>query len=137
MAAPTLDKPRHVLTCSSAKDIPSVEDLATSYRGWLEAYVNDAERNFGVYRPAGPGKWGIGFGGQHRRVGLLRRCFTRYALFPHTRIPSHPLPSDSEAILNDWAIVGTDLFAAMEKYKIIASHVADPESAERPASTGR
>ena len=138
MAAPALDKDKHALTCPSAKEILCVEDLIASYQKWLEAYVNDTKRSFGVYRPVRSGGWEISLRNPPAKAtGLLRRCLARYTFFPHTKVPSCTFPSDSEAILNDWAVVGTDLFAAMQKYKIVASHVADSESAGHPAATSK
>ena len=138
MAAPALDKPKHALACSYAKeDPPCTEDLIASYRAWLKVYINDPKRVFGVYRTAGLGKWEIAFrNSPGRAAGLLRRCFARYTLFPRTTVPSPTFPPESEAMLNDWVVVGTDLFAAMQEYKI-ASHVAHPESAEHPTATCR
>jgi hypothetical protein len=139
MAAPTVDKAEHAPTGSYAKEVlPRVEDLAASYRDWLKTYVNDTKRIFGVYRPAQFGRWEIAFRNSRAKdTGLLRRCLTRYTFFPRTKVPSCTLPSESEAMLNDWAVVGTDLFEAMQQYKIIASNVADPESAEHPATASR
>ena len=123
-------------TPSYAKEIlPRAEDLAASYRDWLKAYVTDPKRIFGIYRPAGLGKWEVAFRNLPAKTGnLLRRCLARYTVFPHTKIPSCSFPSESEAIMNDWVVVGTDLFAAMQEYKIIAPHVADPESAEHSST---
>ena len=137
MAAPTLDKTMNAQTCAYAKGVlPSAEDLAASYRDWLKAYVTDAKRVLGIYRPAELGRWEVAFRNPSAKgTNMFRRCLARYTFFPRTRTPSCIFPSDSEAILNDWAVVGTDLFAAIEKYKIVAPHVADPESAEHSATT--
>jgi hypothetical protein len=137
MAAPVLDKIKDAPTCAYVgEDAPSAEDLVASYQSWLETYISDAKRIFGVYRPAASGKWDIAVCNPPSKAsGFLRRALVRYTFFPHTKAPSCAFASDSEAILNDWAIVGTDLFRSMQQYKIVASHVADPKSAERPATT--
>lgn len=139
MAAPALDKPKHAPTCAYAKEVLSCnEDLAASYRDWLKAYVSDPKRLFGIYRPAELGKWEIALRNPSAKTGnLVRRWFARYTFFPHTKIPSCRFPSGYEAILNDWTVVGTDLFATMQQYKINASDVPDPGSARHPAATSR
>ncbi|MGA2133905.1 MAG: hypothetical protein ABSH50_16545, partial [Bryobacteraceae bacterium] len=60
------------------------------------------------------------------------RAFRRFALFPHNSVPSLNFASDEEAILNDWAVVGADLFDSMQKYKSIDHDVTAADSAEFP-----
>jgi hypothetical protein len=140
MAAPAQLTEKHALTCPpEEKPAPCArfESLAASYQDWLESYVKDHNRIFGVYRPTSFGRLELSVSCKNKVASLLGHYLSRYRFFPRTKVPSWTFPSDDEAILNDWAIVGTDLFEAMQQYKIVASHVADPASLEHPTTTSR
>jgi hypothetical protein len=137
MAAPVLDNINHAPSCAYIWNDPrSPRELAASYENWLGAYTSAANRAWGVYRPAASGKWEIAVYGPPEK-GFLRHMLAYFDFFPHTKGPSITLASDSEASLNDWAIVGTDLFGVMQQCKIVGSNVLDPESAEHPTAASR
>lgn len=96
--------------------------LEQAYEAWLRNYMNQPGRTWGVYRPAenefvirafsAPADKGSIF-------GYVRDLMAHYAFFPRTPVLSHPrFLSDEDAVLNDWAIVGTDLYGAIRQYRM-------------------
>ena len=69
----------------------------------------------------------------------LCRAWKSFAFFPRTKIIEVSLPSDFDAVSSDWAMVGSDLYQALQKYKMDSrcvrteSDTSEPE----PATTTR
>ena len=119
------------------------EDLGRAYEAWFRSYVEQSgTRNLGVYSPicgspAG-GALAVRFGNKvdkpeaHSRIrGLLKR----FRFFPDTEVPAlRWFTSDSEALFNDWVMIGSDLYGAIQQYKIESPSVGtDNETARTTA----
>ena len=119
-----------------------LDQIEASYKAWLQAYSTSRETSsFCLYRssaeshalsfdPVTP------FGRLSARRGLFHsiwRGISSFSLFPYTDVMPQrrmDLASDEEAILNDWAVAGSDLYHAYCGCKIFSQHGADPRPAE-------
>jgi len=116
------DRPSAGRNPSHAGPSCAVAGLEQAYEVWLRNYMNQPGRTWGVYRPAGNAFAIRAFRGPADKgsiFGYVRNLLAHYAFFPKTPVLSHPrFLSDEDAVLNDWAIVGTDLYGAMQQYRM-------------------
>jgi hypothetical protein len=133
MAIAQVEKPSAEVKQSASSRLAEMEQ---AYERWLRNYVNQPGKTWGVYCPtenalvvrvfSGPEASGSVF-------NYMRGFLKHYSFFPETPIPSSPrFVSDHEAVLNDWAMVGSDLYGAIQKYRMNSPFVRlDTETDER------
>jgi len=105
----------------------SVKDLETAYEHWFGDYIDQAaNRALGVYSPVGKAIM-VRFDSKAEETkasSYVRGILKYFTLFPNTKVPSRRwFSSDSEALFNDWVMVGSDLYGAIQQYKIESPHV--------------
>ena len=87
-----------------------------AYEEWFRQYVDRQQRKCsGVYR-ASDGKLTVREPKPRRLIGWLKGM-RGFGFFPRTRIPRFQFPSDEETLARDSVLVGTDLYAAIQKCK--------------------
>jgi hypothetical protein len=107
----------------SAPPTRSPKDWEVAYEGWYRWYVDQASaRVLGVYAPTGA-SLAVRFDNEAKETVGRRRgirwLMKHFNFFPNTEVPSHRwFASDTDAILNDWAMIGSDLYGAVQQYKI-------------------
>ena len=73
----------------------------------------------------------------HGTFSSLCHAWKSFAFFPHTKTIKVSLPSDWDAIASDWAVVGSDLYQALQKYKMNSACVRTECDTSEPATTAR
>src|ERR1035438_1502781 len=73
----------------------------------------------------------------HGTFSNLCHAWKSFAFFPHTKTIKVSLPSDWDAIASDWAVVGSDLYQALQKYKMNSARVRAECDTSEPATTAR
>jgi len=120
--------------------------MEATYEAWLHAYSEALERtSFSMYRFSGqPHSISFSpvtpFGQLGARRGIFQSMWhgiSSFSLFPYTDVlpqRSMDLTPDEEAILNDWAVTGSDLYRAYRGCKILSQHGPNPRTAEAASS---
>jgi hypothetical protein len=105
-----------------------IEALESAYKNWYAAYMSRPNSTWGTYVPLN-GKLHLcgGFAEVNapRNEGVLMsiwRGIKNFGFFPDTPVKACRLfENDSDALLSDWAIVGSDLYEAIQQYRIDAA----------------
>jgi hypothetical protein len=110
----------------------SAEALEHAYEAWFHHYLGSGVQ-MGVYAPSAHG---IAIClGKPKNFNSLRAKLKWLTFFPDSKIPSHRwFASDSDAVFNDWVMVGSDLYGAIQQFKIESPHVR-PEHRESGISS--
>ncbi|MGO9230591.1 MAG: hypothetical protein ACLQKA_15480 [Bryobacteraceae bacterium] len=97
-------------------------ELEHAYEAWLRNYMSQSDMTWGVYSPAGNTFAIRKLSKRIDKRGIFRHIrglLGHYTFFPATPVLSHSrFLSDQDAVLNDWAMVGTDLYGAIQQYKM-------------------
>ena len=112
----------------------AVQDLEHSYEEWFQEYLNLPHSRSGVYVPC-DGMLKFNVPHQTRKYSLFNCIFSGaklFSFFPQTEVQTVDFESDANAILSDWAVVGMDLYKAIQKYKIDSLRV-HPNVASEPS----
>ena len=95
----------------------SLEQLEGAYEEWFRVYADAQQgRRFGVYRAAG-GKIAVGETKPRGRWRNWLQGMRSLGFFPRTGIRRFVFPSTEESLATDWALVGADLYAAIQECK--------------------
>lgn len=118
-----------------------VPELESAYESWFASYVNQRGKCWGVYAPKG-NAFAIKFADKADKpniVSYMRGLLIHFAFFPGTKAPRHArFTSDHDAMLNDWAMIGSDLYGAIRQYRIESGCVrTDHETAGKPVAPTR
>jgi hypothetical protein len=124
--------------CANLADSGLEEEVA-AYEAWRNSYLEKLANLAALYE-AEDGKMvlrcvasGTRDTGKRSRWGRATRAF---GFFPSTAIPDFGhFASDSDAGLNDWAMVGSDLYDALKEYNMSHPHDGTKPS-QRAASAG-
>jgi hypothetical protein len=142
-ASAQLENPGTVAACSPANHFlgEAVKELEAAYESWFHGYLDQPGKSWGVYSPTGNG-FAVRFADKKEistAFGNMRQVLMHFAFFPETKVPSHlRFRSDRDAILSDWAMIGSDLYGAIQQYRIETPSVrTDRETARNPATTAR
>ena len=116
-------------------------ELERAYEAWLHSYLNQPGRVWGVYDPTETALVVRVFSepaDKGRIFKCMRSLLKHYTFYPRTPIPSQTrFVSDEEAVLNDWAIVGGDLYGAIQQYRINSPLVRTDTETDEPATAAR
>ena len=108
-----------------------------AYENWFSHYLNQSGKFRGVYSPTG-NMFTVRFGDKVEKSEehLMRRLLMQFTFFPGTKTPCHRrFASDQEAMLNDWVMIGSDLYGAIQQYKIESHCVrTDRKTTDTPAA---
>ena len=113
----------------------SVEDLEAAYENWIRAYIDQVSvRDLGVYSARG-GALTVRLDDKGTKTSnRVQRILKYFTFFPKTEVPARSwCASDSEALLNDWVMVGSDLYGAIQQHKIESPHVRADNGTSRNA----
>jgi hypothetical protein len=119
-----------------------MNDLEHSFERWF-GYCFEQPRNLGVYEVKNNSfvlrDLGLMATRHSGAFSNLCNAWKSFALFPRSTVVEVSLPSDWDAISSDWAMVGSDLYQAIQRYKM-NSHCVRTESDHsepEPATTTR
>jgi len=131
----------------------SLSEYRALYEAWLEAYAKDRNPPMSsslyyfsqpnqnkptVYSFVPSAPWGQRLGARRSLWRSILDGICGFSLFPDTVVlpDSAEIKSDEEAILNDWVMVGSDLYQAIHGRIISASDVGS-QSTELTSTAAR
>jgi hypothetical protein len=119
-----------------------VAEFERAYKHWFKHYLSSPDESWGIYRPSS-GNLVLQVFVPVKHRGGFTNCILdgmkRFTFFPHTRIQTNNVEfaSDWDALLNDWVMVGSDLYEAMRECKIASPRVNSDSRASEPTATAR
>jgi hypothetical protein len=138
-ASTELGTPAPGTTLTPSQHLQFIEGMESAYEGWLNCYMNQPGKSWGVYSPKG-NAFAVRFYGVEKSANnFVRRILVHLSFFPDTKAPrGRRFMSDEEAVLNDWVMVGSDLYGAIQQYKIESPCArTDWEAADKSTAAAR
>jgi len=134
MAGPAIDKTKpddknvvdHFTSCQPACR-SEIHDMELAYLHWFSSYVSRPASHLGTYVGANGKLRVCSHAGNlkpkqsERRgvLGTIRNGLKNFGFFPNTPVEDcYIFQDEADALLNDWAIVGADLYDAIRQYRI-------------------
>jgi hypothetical protein len=117
----------------------SVGNFESHYEEWFREYLNQPHMTWGIYRPAGEALTVCAFAESVSKRGVWHHVWSglkQFAFFPDTKISAcQSFSSDDDALMNDWVMVGADLYGAVRQYRINAARVHPDAASTEPTTT--